>query len=279
MTIKKYKPTSPGRRFMTSLVREDLTRGKEPEKALLVAKKQRAGRDHGGKIAVRHRGGGSRRHVRLVDVKRNKEGVPGVVAAVEYDPNRSAHLALVVYRDGDKRYIIANDGLKVGDAINAGPAADVKPGNALPLRHIPAGTVVSCLELTPGKGAQVARAAGTYCTLLAKEGDKAHVRLPSGEVRLFALECRATVGTIGNADHGNVRVGKAGRTRHQGIRPTVRGVAMNPNDHPHGGGEGKGKGGNLPSSPWGWFTKGMKTRKPKRSDKLIVSRRKKKARG
>jgi large subunit ribosomal protein L2 len=211
-----------------------------------------------------------------VDLKRAKDGVPGKVCALEYDPNRSAHLALVAYADGDKRYVIAQDGLKVGDAVNAGGQADVRAGSALPLRFIPAGTVVSCLELTAGKGAQVARAAGTYCTLLSKEGEKAHVRLPSGEVRLFELDCRATVGAVGNADHANVRVGKAGRTRHMGIRPTVRGVAMNPNDHPHGGGEAKGKGGNHPTSPWGWFTKGMKTRKRKRSDALIVTRRKSK---
>lgn len=276
MTVKKYKPTSPGRRLMSVLVREDLTPGKEPEKSLLVSKKQRAGRNHNGKVTVRHRGGGSRRHIRIVDVKRAKDGVPGRIAAIEYDPNRSAHLALVVYADGDKRYIIANEGLKVGDPVNAGPQAEVKTGAALPLRAIPAGTVISCLELKPGKGAQVARAAGTYCTLLAKEAETAHVRMPSGEVRLFKLDCRATIGSIGNADHGNVRIGKAGRTRHQGIRPTVRGVAQNPNDHPHGGGEAKGKG-NIPRSPWGWFTKGMKTRNKKRSDKLIVTRRKTKS--
>ncbi len=278
MTIKKYKPTSPGRRFMSVLGREELTT-KEPERRLLRAKKQRAGRNHDGKLTVRHRGGGNRKKVRVVDVKRAKEGVPGRVAALEYDPNRSAHLALVTYADGDKRYIVAGAGLKVGDVVNAGAAAEIKLGNALPLRNIPAGTVISCLELVPGAGARVARAAGTYCTLLAKEGDQAHVRMPSGEVRLFSLGCRATVGEVGNADHSNVKIGKAGRSRHMGIRPTVRGVAMNPNDHPHGGGEGKSKGGNHPMSPWGWFTKGMKTRKRKTSDKLIVARRKKKARG
>jgi len=278
MAIKKYKPTSPGRRSMSVVVADNLS-DKEPEKRLLKAKKQRAGRDHTGKLTVRHRGGGSRRKVRVVDFERVKEGVPGRVAALEYDPNRSAHLALVVYADGDKRYIIAGADVKVGDAINAGPAADIKPGYALPLQNIPAGTVISCLELRPGMGAQVARAAGTYCTLLAKEGDKAHVRMPSGEVRLFALGCRAMIGEVGNADHSNIKIGKAGRKRNMGIRPTVRGVAMNPNDHPHGGGEGKSKGGNHPQSPWGWFTKGMKTRKKKASDKLIVTRRKKKARG
>ncbi len=278
MPIKKYKPTSPGRRFMSALVTDELTK-KEPERRLVVAKKQRAGRNNLGRITCRHRGGGNRRKVRLVDTRRDKAGVVGRVAALEYDPNRSARLALVHYADGDKRYIIAGANLKVGDAVEAGPAAEVRVGNALPLRNIPAGTVISCLELVPGQGARVARAAGTYCTLLAKEGDRGHVRLPSGEVRLFSLDCKATVGEVGNADHANVKVGKAGRKRHMGIRPTVRGVAMNPNDHPHGGGEGKSKGGNHPMSPWGWFTKGKKTRPRKPSDKVIVSRRKKKARG
>lgn len=248
---------------------------KKPEKRLVKAKKQRAGRDAQGRISVRHRGGGSRRKIRFVDLKRAKDGVPGRVAALEYDPNRSADLALIVYADGDKRYVIANKGMKVGDVVNAGPGMEAKTGSAMPLRNIPAGTVVSCVELKPGKGAQIARAAGTYCTLLAKEGDVGHVRLPSGEVRLFSLDCRATVGEIGNADHANIKIGKAGRTRHFGIRPTVRGVTMNPNDHPHGGGEGKSKGGNHPQSPWGWLTKGARTRKKKHSDKYIVSRRKK----
>lgn len=252
---------------------EGLTK-KKPEKKLTRAKKQRAGRDHQGRIAVRHRGGGHRRKIRLVDLRRAKDGVPGRVAAIEYDPNRSADVALIVYADGDKRYVLANAGLKVGDVVNAGPAVDVKTGNALPLRNIPAGTVISGVELKPGAGAQIARAAGTYCTLLAKEGDTGHVRLPSGEVRLFSLDCRATVGEIGASDHANVKIGKAGRKRHQGIRPTVRGVAMNPNDHPHGGGEGKSKGGNHPTSPWGWLTKGARTRKAKPSDKYIVTRRK-----
>lgn len=278
MPIKKYKPTSPGRRFMTAVTTEDLT-DKEPERRLLKPKKQRAGRNNVGRITCRHRGGGNRRKIRVVDVKRDKVGVPGRVAALEYDPNRSARLALVNYADGDKRYIIANAGLKVGDAVMTGPNADIRPGNALPLRLIPTGTTISCLEFFPGRGARIARAAGTYCTLLAKEGDRAHVRLPSGEVRLFSLDCQATVGEVGNADHSNVKLGKAGRKRYLGIRPAVRGVAMNPNDHPHGGGEGKSKGGNHPSSPWGWFTKGKKTRPRKPSDKLIVSRRKKKARG
>ncbi|UCH78457.1 MAG: 50S ribosomal protein L2 [Candidatus Coatesbacteria bacterium] len=273
MAIKKYKPTSAGRRFMSVRSYEGLTK-KKPEKKLTRAKKQRAGRDHQGRISVRHRGGGNRRKVRLVDLRRVKDGVPGRVAAIEYDPNRSADVALVVYADGDKRYVLANAGLKVGDVINAGPGVEAKTGNALPLRNIPAGTVISSVELKPGKGAQIARAAGTYCTLLAKEGDTGHVRLPSGEVRLFSLDCRATVGEIGAADHAIVKIGKAGRKRHQGIRPTVRGVAMNPNDHPHGGGEGKSKGGNHPTSPWGWLTKGARTRKKKPSDKYIVSRRK-----
>jgi large subunit ribosomal protein L2 len=274
MAIKKYKPTSPGRRFMSVRSFDGLS-DKKPEKRLLKAKKQRAGRDGQGRISVRHRGGGSRRKIRIVDLKRAKDGVPGRVAALEYDPNRSADVALVVYADGDKRYVIANEGMKVGDDVNAGAGAEAKVGSAMPLRNIPAGTVVSCVELKPGKGAQIARAAGTYCTLLAKEGDVGHVRLPSGEVRLFPLACRATVGEIGNADHANIRIGKAGRNRHLGLRPTVRGVTMNPNDHPHGGGEGKSKGGNHPQSPWGWLTKGARTRKKKHSDKYIVSRRKK----
>jgi large subunit ribosomal protein L2 len=248
---------------------------KKPEKRLVKAKKQRAGRDAQGRVAVRHRGGGSRRKVRVVDFKRAKDGVPGRVAALEYDPNRSADLALVVYADGDKRYVVANEGMKVGDAVRAGAGADVKAGHAMALRNVPAGTVISCLELKPGKGAQVARSAGTYCTLLAKEGGVGHVRMPSGEVRLFSLDCRATVGGVGNADHANVKLGKAGRRRHQGFKPSVRGVAMNPNDHPHGGGEGKAKGGNHPQSPWGWLSKGARTRKRKHSDKYIVSRRKK----
>lgn len=274
MAIKKYKPTSPGRRFMSVRSTDGLT-DKKPEKRLVKAKKQRAGRDSQGRISVRHRGGGNRRKIRIVDLKRAKDGVPGRVAALEYDPNRSADLALVVYADGDKRYVVATQGMKVGDVVNAGAGAEAKTGSAMPLRNIPAGTVVSCLELKAGKGAQIARAAGTYCTLLAKEGDVGHVRLPSGEVRLFSLNCRATVGEIGNADHANIRIGKAGRNRHLGFRPTVRGVTMNPNDHPHGGGEGKSKGGNHPQSPWGWLTKGARTRKKKHSDKYIVSRRKK----
>jgi large subunit ribosomal protein L2 len=252
----------------------DTLTDKKPEKRLLKAKKQRAGRDSQGRISVRHRGGGNRRKIRIVDLKRAKDGVPGRVAALEYDPNRSADLALIVYADGDKRYVVANKGMKVGDVVNAGAGTEAKVGSALPLRNIPAGTVVSCVELKPGKGAQIARAAGTYCTLLAKEGDTGHVRLPSGEVRLFSLDCRATVGEICNADHSNIKLGKAGRKRHMGIRPTVRGVTMNPNDHPHGGGEGKSKGGNHPQSPWGWLTKGARTRKKKHSDKYIVTRRK-----
>jgi len=274
MVIKKYKPTSPGRRSMSGRSFEHLS-GTEPEKRLLQAKKQRAGRDAKGRVAVRHRGGGSRRKVRVVDFKRGKDGVPGRVAALQYDPNRSADVALVVYADGEKRYVVANDGMKVGDVVASGKAAEAKAGNALALRNIPAGTVISCVEMKPGKGAQIARAAGAYCTLLAKEGDTGHVRLPSGEVRLFSLDCRATVGEIGAGDHGNIKIGKAGRKRNMGIKPTVRGVAMNPNDHPHGGGEGKSKGGNHPQSPWGWLTKGARTRKKKHSDKYIVTRRKK----
>lgn len=274
MPVRGFKPTSPGRRQMTVLAFDEITR-KEPEKSLLVRLRRHAGRNFQGRITVRHRGGGQRRFYRLVDFRRDKEGVPARVAAIEYDPNRSAHIALLHYADGEKRYVLAPLGLKVGDRVEAGPAADIKPGNSLPLANIPVGTVVHNVELTPGKGGQVARAAGAAAQVMAKEGGFALLRLPSGEQRLFPLECRATVGQVGNLDHENVSLGKAGRKRWLGIRPTTRGSVMNPVDHPHGGGEGKAPVGHPgPLTPWGKPALGYKTRKKgKPSDRLIVKRR------
>ncbi|PWI58620.1 50S ribosomal protein L2 [Sulfoacidibacillus thermotolerans] len=276
MAIKKYKPTSPGRRFMSVAAFDEITTD-TPEKTLLEALPKRAGRNHQGKITTRHRGGGHKRQYRIIDFKRNKDGIPGRVATIEYDPNRSARIALIHYVDGEKRYILAPVGLKVGDTIHSGPDADIKVGNALPLSAIPVGTVVHNVELKPGKGGQMARAAGAEAQLLAKEGDYAQLRLASGEVRMVRIECRATVGQVGNLDHENVNYGKAGRKRWLGIRPTVRGVVMNPNDHPHGGGEGRAPiGRKSPMSPWGKPTLGKKTRKKNhRTDKYIVRRRKK----
>lgn len=276
MTIKKFKPTSPGRRQMTVFNFEEITH-KEPERALTVPLKKHAGRNQQGKITVRHRGGGAKRLYRLVDFRRDKEGVPGKVVAVSYDPNRSANIALISYEDGEKRYILAPEGLKLGERVVAEARADIKPGNTLPLRSIPAGSLIHNLELKPGKGGQIARAAGTAAQLLAKEEDVAHVRLPSGEVRLFQLDCKATLGQVGNLEHENISLGKAGRRRLLGIRPTVRGVVMNPVDHPHGGGEGKSPVGRHPVTPWGKPALGVKTRKKRKpSDKLIVRPRKKK---
>ncbi|MDI6823793.1 MAG: 50S ribosomal protein L2 [Bacillota bacterium] len=274
MPVRGFKPTSPGRRQMTVLAFDEITR-KEPEKSLLVRLRRHAGRNFQGRITVRHRGGGQRRFYRRVDFRRDKEGVPARVAAIEYDPNRSAHVALLHYADGEKRYVLAPLGLKVGDRVEAGPAADIKPGNSLPLANIPVGTVVHNIELTPGKGGQVARAAGAAAQVMAKEGGFALLRLPSGEQRLFPLECRATVGQVGNLDHENVSLGKAGRKRWLGIRPTTRGAVMNPVDHPHGGGEGKAPVGHPgPLTPWGKPALGYKTRKKgKPSDRLIVKRR------
>jgi large subunit ribosomal protein L2 len=273
MPIRTVKPTSPARRYLTYVVREELTK-KEPEKALLIPKRRTSGRNAYGRITVRHRGGGHKRMLRQVDFRRDKLGIPARVAAIEYDPNRSAHLALLFYRDGEKRYIIAAHGLKVGDVVMSGPQADILPGNALPLRNIPTGTLVHNVELQPGRGAQMCRSAGAQAQLLAKEGGRATLKLPSGEVRYVALECMATVGQVGNLDHENVSVGKAGRKRWMGFRPTVRGTVMNPVDHPMGGGEGKGKG-NHPMTPWGKPTKGYKTRRGARpSDQYIVTRRK-----
>ena len=273
-SIKEYKPVTPGRRQMTGYTFEELTPGVEPQKSLLVPLKQKAGRDNQGRISVRHRGGGHKRKYRLIDFKRDKFNIPATVESIEYDPNRSARIALLKYADGEKRYILAPLGVKVGDVLMSGESVDIRPGNALPLRNIPVGTIVHNIELRRGKGGQLARAAGAYAQLMAKEGDYAQIRLASGEIRLVHLDCLATVGQVGNVDHENVTVGKAGRKRWMGIRPTVRGVAMNPIDHPHGGGEGRAHGGRQPVSPWGLLTKGFKTRKNKQTDKWIVKRRK-----
>jgi large subunit ribosomal protein L2 len=278
MAVKKYKPTTPGRRDMTSYTFEEITTSK-PEKSLVKAKRKRGGRNNYGRITVRHRGGGSKRKIRLVDFKRNKRGIPARVASIEYDPNRSARLALLNYADGEKRYILAPLGVRVGDTLNAGPDADIRPGNALPITNIPTGTMIHNIELKEGKGGQMVRSAGNAAQLMAKEGDYAQVRLPSGEVRLVRQVCYATIGQIGNVDHGNIRLGKAGRKRNKGIRPTVRGSAMSPRDHPHGGGEGRSPiGMPSPKSPWGQKTLGYRTRRNKTTDKYIVRRRRKKRR-
>lgn len=275
MAIKKYKPTSPARRHMSVSAFEEITK-KTPEKSLVVTLKRKAGRNVQGRITVRHRGGGAKRKYRIIDFKRDKDGVPAKVAAIEYDPNRSANIALLNYADGEKRYIISPHGLKVGDTVVSGPDADIKVGNALPLRNIPVGTVIHNIELVAGKGGQLVRAAGNSAQLTAKEGDFAQIRLPSGEVRLVHAECRATIGQVGNVDHENISIGKAGRKRHMGFRPSVRGSVMNPSDHPHGGGEGRSPiGMPSPVTPWGKPTLGYKTRKKrKKSDKYIIKRRK-----
>lgn len=274
MAIKKYNPTSPARRQMSVLGFEELTK-KEPEKSLLEPLKKNAGRNSYGRITVRHQGGGAKQKYRVIDFKRDKDGIKANVAAIEYDPNRSAFIALLSYIDGEKRYIIAPEGLKVGDVVESGENADIKPGNALQLQNIPVGTLIHNIELKPGKGAQLVRAAGISAQLMAKENDFAQVRLPSGEVRMFRLNCKASIGVVGNHEHENVSLGKAGRKRWMGIRPTVRGVVMNPCDHPHGGGEGKSPIGRpSPVTPWGKPTLGLKTRKKKKaSDKFIVKRR------
>ena len=274
MAIKKFKPTSPALRQMTVLVSDEITTN-QPEKSLLVSLKKNSGRNAHGKITVRHRGGGNRRKYRIIDFKRNKDGIPAKVATVEYDPNRTANIALLNYADGEKRYILAPVGIKVGDTLMSGPEADIKPGNALALKNMPVGTVIHNIELKPGKGAQLVRSAGVSAQLMAKEGTKALLRLPSGEMRYVAIDCKATIGQVGNAEHGNVVIGKAGRVRHMGIRPTVRGSVMNPCDHPHGGGEGRAPiGRSGPVTPWGKPALGYKTRKKnKASNKLIVSRR------
>ena len=274
MGIKKYNPTTPGLRGMTVSTFEEIT-CTTPEKSLTVTLKKHSGRNARGKITVRHRGGGYRPKYRIIDFKRNKDGIPGTVATIEYDPNRSANIALINYADGEKRYIIAPNKLAVGDVIVSGADVDIKIGNALPLANIPVGTIIHNVELKPGKGGQMVRSAGNGAQLMAKEGQYAQVRLPSGEVRKVRIECRATIGEVGNLDHQNIQIGKAGRKRHMGIRPTVRGSVMNPNDHPHGGGEGKaGIGRVSPVTSWGKPALGYKTRKKKKaSDKYIVKRR------
>ena len=274
MGIKKYKPTTPGQRGMTVSTFEEITTS-TPEKSLTVTLKKNAGRNNRGVITVRHQGGGTRNKYRIIDFKRNKDGIPATVKTIEYDPNRSAFIALVCYADGEKKYIIAPEGLKVGDVIYSGAEADIKTGNTLPLANIPVGTLIHCIELKAGKGAQLCRAAGNAAQLIAKEGEFAQVRLPSGEVRSIRMNCRATIGEVGNIEHGLISIGKAGRKRHMGIRPTVRGSVMNPNDHPHGGGEGKAPVGRPgPVTPWGKPALGYKTRKKnKASDKYIVKRR------
>ena len=270
-----YKPTSPGRRFMTGYDLKGLSKEKPPRQLLDTLTKS-GGRNNNGRITTRHRGGGHKRRLRVVDFRRNKEGVPATVKSIDYDPNRSARLALLYYADGEKSYILAPVGLKPGDTVLAGKGADIKPGNSLYIRDIPLGTIIHNIELKIGKGGQMVRSAGTGAQLMAKEGDYAQVKLPSGEQRKVLMGCRATVGQIANIEHENVKLGKAGRKRWLGVRPTVRGTAMNPVDHPHGGGEGRSKGGNHPQSPWGTPTKGYKTRRNKVSGKFIVQRRKKK---
>jgi large subunit ribosomal protein L2 len=270
MAIRRYKPTSPGRRFMSVSSFDEVTKT-EPEKSLLAPLTKKGGRNNNGRITTRHQGGGHKRRYRIIDFKRVKDGVPATVAAIEYDPNRSARIALLHYADGAKSYILAPSGLKVGARLESGPQADIRPGNALPLRNIPTGTLVHNVELKPGKGGQMARSAGSGIQLVAKDDGYGVLRLPSGEMRRVPLTCRATVGQVGNVDHQNVTVGKAGRSRWLGKRPAVRGSAMNPVDHPHGGGEGKSKGGRHPVTPWGVPTLGKRTRrKHKESDKLIV---------
>jgi len=274
MGVREYKPTSAGRRFMSVTTFEEITK-KSPERSLVVPSKKTGGRNNAGRITTRHIGGGHKRKYRIIDFKREKLEIPGKVAAIEYDPNRTANIALIHYVDGEKRYVIAPLKLQVGDMIVASKKGDteIKEGNCLPLKLIPLGTFVHNVEVKPGKGAQMARSAGSYAQVVAKEGDYCHLRLPSGEVKLIALVCMATIGQVGNTDHENVDWGKAGRSRWRGVRPTVRGAAMNPVDHPLGGGEGRTKGGRHPCSPWGQLSKGLKTRKNKRTDKFIVKKR------
>jgi large subunit ribosomal protein L2 len=273
MPVKRYRPTSAGRRFLTVMDFSELTKNKEPEKSLVEVKKKHSGRNNNGHITVRHKGGGYRKQYRIIDFKRTKDAIPAKVAAIEYDPNRSARIALLHYRDGEKRYILAPVGIKVGDVVESGLKADIKTGNALPLSSIPLGTVVHNVELRPGQGGKLVRSAGGSAQLMAKEGDYATLRMPSGEMRKILLVCRATIGQLGNVDHENEVVGKAGRQRHRGKRPSVRGVAMNPVDHPHGGGEARSTSGRPPTTPWGQMTMGKKTRRNKRTTKMIVRRR------
>ena len=275
MPIVKVRPTSAGRRSVVKTTNPELHKG-APHEPLLARKLRSGGRNNYGRISVRHVGGGHKRHYRVIDFKRDKDGIPGRVERLEYDPNRSANIALVLYADGERRYIIAANGMKAGTEVVSGPEAPIKPGNTLPLKNIPVGSTVHCVELKPGRGAQLARAAGASMQLVAREGAYAQLRLRSGEVRKIHVECRATIGDVGNSEHSLQKLGKAGASRWRGIRPTVRGTAMNPVDHPHGGGEGRTKGGRHPVSPWGTPTKGYKTRHNKRTDSMIVNRRKKK---
>ncbi|MGH7803210.1 MAG: 50S ribosomal protein L2 [Candidatus Binatia bacterium] len=274
MGMKKYKPTSAGRRFMTSLDFAEITKT-EPEWSLMEPLRKSGGRNNRGRMTMRHIGGGAKRRFRRIDFLRDKDGIPAKVAAIEYDPNRSARLALLHYKDGEKRYVLAPVGVGVGDSLTSGAGSDIKPGNALVISEIPVGTIVHAVELRPGKGAQLGRSAGAAIQLMAKEGEYALLKMPSGELRKVPMTCRATIGQVGNLDHENVSIGKAGRTRWLGVRSSVRGIAMNPVDHPHGGGEGRSKG-NHPQTPWGKPTKGYKTRHNKSTDKYIVTRRKKK---
>jgi large subunit ribosomal protein L2 len=275
MAVKIYKPKTPGQRHRTSYTFEEITKDR-PERSLIVSGKKTAGRNSLGRVTVRHRGGGSKRQLRMVDFLRDKSGIPAKVSAIEYDPNRTARLALLVYADGEKRYILAPLGVKVGDTLVSGPQAEIKPGNNLPLANIPIGTTIHAIELQPGKGAQIGRSAGSSAQLLAKEGKYAHVRMPSGEVRLVLQECSASIGQVGNVDHSNVKLGKAGRARHMGLRPEVRGTAMSPRDHPHGGGEGRSSIGMPgPKTPWGKPTLGYKTRTNKRTDQMVIRHRSK----
>ncbi|MCC6800291.1 MAG: 50S ribosomal protein L2 [Anaerolineae bacterium] len=279
MALKKFKPTSPGRRDMTGASFEEITRT-APTKSLLQSKRRHAGRNNQGRVTVRHRGGGHKRRYRLIDFRRDKHGVAARVASIEYDPNRSARIALLVYTDGEKRYIIAPLGLQVGDTIQSGPSAEIRVGNTLPIKAIPVGSLIHNVELYPGRGGQLARAAGTSAQLLAKEGTYAQLRLPSGEVRRVHEDCMATLGQVGNTDHGNIKLGKAGRKRWLGWRPSVRGTAMDPNSHPHGGGEGRSPIGMPgPKTPWGKPARGMKTRHNKRTEQFIVRRRGKRRKG
>ena len=275
MAVQKAKPTSPGRRFVVQAMRSGLHKGK-PHEPLLETKSSTGGRNNKGRITTRHRGGGHKKHYRIVDFKRDKDVVPGHIERIEYDPNRSAHLALILYKDGERRYILAPKNSKLGDPVQSGSDAPIKVGNALSLKSIPVGTLVHCVEMKPGKGAQIARSAGGSAQIVAREGQYATLRLRSGEMRKIHVDCRATVGEVGNHEHNLSKLGKAGANRWRGIRPTVRGAAMNPVDHPHGGGEGRSSGGRHPVSPWGVPTKGYKTRNNKRTDDMILRRRKKK---
>ncbi len=272
MAVRKYKPTSPGRRNMTVSTFSEITK-KEPEKSLIEPLKKHAGRNNAGRLTTRHRGGGSKRYYRRIDFRRDKFGIPAKVAAIEYDPNRSARIALLHYTDGEKRYIVAPLGLKVGDIVQSGTGSPIRVGNAMPLSEIPPGTPIHNIELYPGRGGQLVRSAGVAAQLMAKHGEYAHVRMPSGEIRMIRLDAMATLGQVGNVDHENVRIGKAGRTRHLGRRPTVRGSVMNPRDHPHGGGEGKAPIGGQPKTPWGKPALGYRTRRNKETTKYIVRRR------